>query len=95
MSRLVLMATDRGSPSLVGSATLTVMVIDTNDNRPTIPQPWELRVSEGEKLGKVRCTKGGIVALFPSLGLQGHLRPCQTHLSYVLQMHYWAQRLHR
>lgn len=42
------MATDRGSPALVGSATLTVMVIDTNDNRPTIPQPWELRVSEGE-----------------------------------------------
>lgn len=42
------MATDRGSPALVGSATLTVMVIDTNDNRPTIPQPWELRVSEGK-----------------------------------------------
>lgn len=48
VSRLVLMATDRGSPALVGSATLTVMVIDTNDNHPTIPQPWELRVSEGE-----------------------------------------------
>lgn len=42
------MATDKGSPALVGSATLTVLVVDTNDNRPTIPQPWELRVSEGE-----------------------------------------------
>ncbi|XP_019311695.1 protocadherin-16 [Panthera pardus] len=50
-TRLVLMATDRGSPALVGSATLTVMVIDTNDNRPTIPQPWELRVSEDTLLG--------------------------------------------
>nr|XP_033718340.1 protocadherin-16 isoform X2 [Tursiops truncatus] len=50
-TRLVLMATDRGSPALVGSATLTVMVIDTNDNRPTIPQPWELRVSEDALLG--------------------------------------------
>ncbi|KFO24716.1 Protocadherin-16 [Fukomys damarensis] len=50
-TRLVLIATDRGSPALVGSATLTVMVIDTNDNRPTIPQPWELRVSEDALLG--------------------------------------------
>ncbi|EPY80489.1 protocadherin-16 [Camelus ferus] len=50
-TRLVLMATDRGSPALVGSATLTVMVIDTNDNSPTIPQPWELRVSEDALLG--------------------------------------------
>ncbi|ELK25388.1 Protocadherin-16 [Myotis davidii] len=50
-TRLVLMATDRGSPALVGSATLTVMVIDTNDNRPTIPQPWELQVSEDALLG--------------------------------------------
>ncbi|XP_045146467.1 protocadherin-16 [Echinops telfairi] len=50
-TRLVLMATDRGSPALVGSATLTVMVIDTNDNRPTIPQPWELRVPEDVLLG--------------------------------------------
>lgn len=50
-TQLVLMATDRGSPALVGSATLTVMVIDTNDNRPTIPQPWELQVSEDALLG--------------------------------------------
>lgn len=58
MSRLVLMATDRGSPALVGSATLTVMVIDTNDNRPTIPQPWELQVSEGEGWVKSEVQRG-------------------------------------
>ncbi|XP_060032946.1 protocadherin-16 [Erinaceus europaeus] len=50
-TRLVLMATDRGNPALIGSATLMVMVIDTNDNRPTIPQPWELRVTEDALLG--------------------------------------------
>ncbi|XP_038595774.1 LOW QUALITY PROTEIN: protocadherin-16 [Tachyglossus aculeatus] len=50
-TRLVVMATDRGSPPLVGSATLTVMVLDVNDNRPTIPRPWELRVSEDAPLG--------------------------------------------
>jgi hypothetical protein len=78
------MATDRGSPALVGSATLTVMVIDTNDNRPTIPQPWELRVSEGEGRMKqeVRMAPGVRIVL-------------QSPFPWVLQMHCWAQRSHR
>ncbi|KAL8191488.1 UNVERIFIED_CONTAM: hypothetical protein K2H54_073910, partial [Gekko kuhli] len=50
-TRLVLTATDRGSPPLVGSATLTVVVMDVNDNSPTIPAPWEVRVPENTLLG--------------------------------------------
>ena len=46
-SRLVVMATDRGSPRLAGSATLTVIIVDLNDNSPTIPLPREVRVAEG------------------------------------------------
>lgn len=61
------MATDRGSPALVGSATLTVMVIDTNDNRPTIPQPWELRVSEGEGQVKQEVSRAPTVRTLQEL----------------------------
>lgn len=42
------MATDRGTPRLAGSATLTVIIIDLNDNSPTIPLPREIRVPEGK-----------------------------------------------
>lgn len=70
------MATDRGSPALVGSATLTVMVIDTNDNRPTIPQPWELRVSEGEGQVKQEVSRAPTVR-----------RTLQSPFPHVLQMH--------
>ncbi|NXX49867.1 PCD16 protein, partial [Tricholaema leucomelas] len=48
---LVLTATDRGTPPLVGSATLTVVVLDVNDNSPTIPVPAEVRVPENTLLG--------------------------------------------
>ncbi|KAJ7418566.1 hypothetical protein BTVI_28721 [Pitangus sulphuratus] len=50
-TRLVVTAMDRGTPPLVGSATLTVMVMDVNDNSPTIPVPWEVRVPENTLLG--------------------------------------------
>ncbi|XP_019384093.1 PREDICTED: protocadherin-16, partial [Crocodylus porosus] len=50
-TRLVLTAVDRGNPPLVGSATLTVVVMDVNDNSPTIPLPWEVRVPENTLLG--------------------------------------------
>ncbi|KAG7272320.1 hypothetical protein CRUP_011245 [Coryphaenoides rupestris] len=46
-TKLVVMATDRGSPRLAGSATLTVVIVDLNDNSPTIPLPREVRVAEG------------------------------------------------
>lgn len=45
---LVVTAVDRGTPPLVGSATLTVVVMDINDNSPTIPFPWEVRVPESK-----------------------------------------------
>uniref|UniRef100_A0A669QF51 Protocadherin-16 n=1 Tax=Phasianus colchicus TaxID=9054 RepID=A0A669QF51_PHACC len=50
-TRLVVTAMDRGTPPLVGSATLTVVVMDINDNSPTIPFPWEVRVPENMLLG--------------------------------------------
>ncbi|XP_069737774.1 protocadherin-16 [Phaenicophaeus curvirostris] len=50
-TRLVVTAMDRGTPPLVGSATLTVVVMDVNDNSPTIPFPWEVRVPENALLG--------------------------------------------
>uniref|UniRef100_A0A8C3H5J2 Protocadherin-16 n=1 Tax=Chrysemys picta bellii TaxID=8478 RepID=A0A8C3H5J2_CHRPI len=50
-TRLVVTAMDRGNPPLIGSATLTVVVMDVNDNSPTIPLPWEVRVPENTLLG--------------------------------------------
>ncbi|XP_027762821.1 protocadherin-16 [Empidonax traillii] len=50
-TRLVVTAMDRGTPPLVGSATLTVVVMDVNDNSPTIPVPWEVHVPENTLLG--------------------------------------------
>ncbi|XP_039353238.1 protocadherin-16 [Mauremys reevesii] len=50
-TRLVVTAMDRGNPPLIGSATLTVVVMDVNDNSPTIPPPWEVRVPENTLLG--------------------------------------------
>uniref|UniRef100_A0AAR2J6I9 Cadherin domain-containing protein n=1 Tax=Pygocentrus nattereri TaxID=42514 RepID=A0AAR2J6I9_PYGNA len=52
-TKLVVMATDRGSPRLAGSATLTVIIVDLNDNRPTIPMPREVRVPENTLIGTV------------------------------------------
>lgn len=48
--RLVVTATDRGSPRLAGLATLTVIIIDQNDNSPTIPLPQEIRIPESKNL---------------------------------------------
>lgn len=47
-TRLVVTATDRGTPRLAGSATLTVIIIDLNDNSPMIPLHREIRVPEGK-----------------------------------------------
>uniref|UniRef100_A0A8C1IL44 Protocadherin-16 n=1 Tax=Cyprinus carpio TaxID=7962 RepID=A0A8C1IL44_CYPCA len=48
---LVIKATDRGSPKLVGTATITVIIVDLNDNSPTIPVPREIRVPENSLIG--------------------------------------------
>ncbi|XP_057695677.1 protocadherin-16-like [Corythoichthys intestinalis] len=52
-TKLVVTATDRGSPRLAGSATLTVIIIDLNDNSPMIPLPREIRVPEDTLIGTV------------------------------------------
>ena len=33
---------------MAGSATLTVIIVDQNDNSPTIPLPSEIRIPESE-----------------------------------------------
>uniref|UniRef100_A0AAR2JL72 Protocadherin-16 n=1 Tax=Pygocentrus nattereri TaxID=42514 RepID=A0AAR2JL72_PYGNA len=50
-TKLVITATDRGTPKLAGSATLTVIIVDLNDNSPTIPLPREVRVPENSLIG--------------------------------------------
>ncbi|XP_072333668.1 protocadherin-16-like [Scyliorhinus torazame] len=50
-TQLRLTATDRGSPRLVGTATLTVIILDLNDNSPTIPLPRVVRVPENTVIG--------------------------------------------
>ncbi|MGH0161648.1 UNVERIFIED_CONTAM: hypothetical protein FKN15_041318 [Acipenser sinensis] len=50
-TKVVVTATDRGSPKLAGIATLTVVIVDLNDNSPTIPLPQEIRVPENTLIG--------------------------------------------
>uniref|UniRef100_A0A8C0GQM7 Cadherin domain-containing protein n=1 Tax=Chelonoidis abingdonii TaxID=106734 RepID=A0A8C0GQM7_CHEAB len=67
-TRLVVTAMDRGNPPLIGSATLTVVVMDVNDNSPTIPPPWEVRVPENTLLGTdITQVTGNDVDLGPAL----------------------------
>lgn len=53
--RLVVTATDRGSPRLAGSATLTVIIVDQNDNSPTIPLHQEVRIPESKYIHLPEC----------------------------------------
>lgn len=61
----------------MGSATLTVVVMDINDNSPTIPVPWEIRVPESE----CRSTGGhswGTMGTWGGVEPQrGQTSPCQ------------------
>ncbi|KAF7700324.1 protocadherin-16 [Silurus meridionalis] len=73
-TKLVIMATDRGSPRLAGSATLTVIIVDQNDNRPTIPVPREVRVPENTLIGTVITqVTGNDVDSRPALSYTLHL----------------------
>uniref|UniRef100_A0A3Q3X6B7 Protocadherin-16 n=1 Tax=Mola mola TaxID=94237 RepID=A0A3Q3X6B7_MOLML len=73
-TKLVVTATDRGTPRLAGSATLTVIIIDLNDNSPMIPLPREIRVPEDTLIGTVitRVT-GNDVDSGPALSYTLHL----------------------
>lgn len=66
---MVITATDRGSPRLAGSATLTVIIVDQNDNSPTIPLPQEVRIPE---------SKGIIIAIILLSGYAFCLHDCAT-----------------
>uniref|UniRef100_K7GBY5 Cadherin domain-containing protein n=1 Tax=Pelodiscus sinensis TaxID=13735 RepID=K7GBY5_PELSI len=63
-TRLVVTAMDRGNP-----ATLTVVVMDINDNSPTIPLPWEVRVPESPLLGMAGTGHTHTHTLSLSLGM--------------------------
>ncbi|CAG09028.1 unnamed protein product [Tetraodon nigroviridis] len=73
-TKLVVTATDRGTPRLAGSATLTVIITDLNDNSPMIPLPQEIHVPENTLIGTVitRVTGNDVdsgPALFYTLNL--------------------------
>ncbi|XP_061073015.1 protocadherin-16 [Conger conger] len=73
-TKLVVTATDRGSPRLAGSATLTVIIVDLNDNSPTIPLPREIRVPENTLIGtEITQVTGNDVDSGPALSYT--LRP--------------------
>ncbi|XP_061755306.1 protocadherin-16-like [Nerophis ophidion] len=78
-TRLVLTATDRGSPRLAGSATLTVIIVDQNDNSPTIPLPQEIRISENTLIGtEITLVTGNDVDSGPTLSYSLHLDPAAS-----------------
>ncbi|TSX58293.1 Protocadherin-16 [Bagarius yarrelli] len=67
-TKLVITATDRGSPKLAGSATVTVIIVDLNDNSPTIPIPKEVRVPENSLIGtEITIVTGNDVDSSPAL----------------------------
>ncbi|XP_061659458.1 protocadherin-16-like isoform X2 [Syngnathoides biaculeatus] len=73
-TKLVITATDRGSPRLAGSATLTVIIVDQNDNSPTIPLPQEIRISENTLIGtEITLVTGNDVDSGPALAYSLHL----------------------
>ncbi|XP_076002325.1 protocadherin-16 [Genypterus blacodes] len=75
-TKLVVTATDRGTPRLAGSATLTVIVIDLNDNSPMIPLPQEIRVPEDTLIGTVITqVTGNDVDSGPALSYTLHMEP--------------------
>ncbi|XP_035482204.2 protocadherin-16 [Scophthalmus maximus] len=75
-TKLVVTATDRGSPRLAGSATLTVIIIDQNDNSPTIPLPKEVRIPENTLIGtEITLVTGNDVDSSPALAYSLQLDP--------------------
>ncbi|KAF4082073.1 hypothetical protein AMELA_G00147500 [Ameiurus melas] len=73
-TKLVIMATDRGSPKLAGSATVTVIIVDLNDNSPAIPLPREVRVPENSLIGtEITRVTGNDVDSGPALSYSLYL----------------------
>ncbi|XP_032812178.1 protocadherin-16 [Petromyzon marinus] len=66
--RVVVWAVDQGSPPLTGSTTLSVFVVDTNDNTPTIPRPPKLSLREDVEPGSlVTLVTANDVDSYPAL----------------------------
>ncbi|XP_075716448.1 protocadherin-23 [Rhinoderma darwinii] len=66
--RLVLQAADRGSPSLSATSIVTVLVIDINDNAPTIPPLETAFIPEDAAPGyNVVCISANDVDLKPNV----------------------------
>uniref|UniRef100_A0A3Q2QUY0 Protocadherin-16 n=1 Tax=Fundulus heteroclitus TaxID=8078 RepID=A0A3Q2QUY0_FUNHE len=75
-TKLVVTATDRGSPRLAGLATLTVIIVDQNDNSPTIPLPQEVRIPENTLIGtEITLVTGNDVDSGPALSYSLQLDP--------------------
>ncbi|XP_015235254.1 PREDICTED: protocadherin-16-like [Cyprinodon variegatus] len=75
-TKLVVTATDRGSPRLAGLATLTVIIVDQNDNSPTIPLPQEVRIPENTLIGtEITLVTGNDVDSSPALSYSLQLDP--------------------
>ncbi|KAJ3589902.1 hypothetical protein NHX12_010743, partial [Muraenolepis orangiensis] len=75
-TKLVITATDRGSPRLAGSATLTIVIVDQNDNSPTIPMPREIRIPENTLVGtEITLVTGNDVDSGPALSYSLQLEP--------------------
>uniref|UniRef100_A0AAY4EM86 Protocadherin-16 n=1 Tax=Denticeps clupeoides TaxID=299321 RepID=A0AAY4EM86_9TELE len=73
-TKLLVTATDRGTPKLSSSATLTVIIVDLNDNSPTIPLPREVRVPENSLIGtEITLVTGNDVDSGPTLSYSLHL----------------------
>lgn len=53
---LTILAPDSGSPSLTGTATVTVIVDDVNDNYPIIVGTYALTIAESVAVGTVVTT---------------------------------------
>ncbi|XP_063776587.1 protocadherin-23 [Pseudophryne corroboree] len=66
--RLVLQATDRGSPSLSATTLVTVSVVDINDNAPTIPPLEAVFIPEDSSPGyTIVCVSANDVDLMPNV----------------------------
>ncbi|XP_034945653.1 protein dachsous [Chelonus insularis] len=54
--RLTIIATDQGNPQLTGTTTLSIRVIDVNDNQPTFPGHNTISIAEDTAVGTVIST---------------------------------------
>ncbi|KAF0763784.1 protein dachsous [Aphis craccivora] len=54
--KLTVIATDEGTPQMTGMATIRIIVIDINDNRPSFPPRPAINVKEGLEVGSMITT---------------------------------------